>query len=188
MRGVLASRSYGAEVPICYWSGDESRVGILTVPSRKLTGRGIKPIGVTQWEFCYRWFYGLVEPRSGESFLLEFSHLDQRCFEAFLTGFAQAYPQALHVIQVDNAPAHRAQDLHLPESVVLLFQPPYCPEVNPTERLWREMKRDLAWQCFDTLGQMQQKISQWVQSLRVEFVKSLVGWDWILDGLSVAEI
>ncbi|PSP36194.1 MAG: hypothetical protein BRC57_02920 [Cyanobacteria bacterium QS_8_48_54] len=23
----------------------------------------------------------------------------------------------------------------------LLFQPPYCPEVNPIERVWQELKR-----------------------------------------------
>ena len=131
---------------------------------------------------------GWSNPGVGNRLCWHFPILTSAAFEEFLTGFAQAHPQELHVIQVDNAPAHRAQDLHLPENVVLLFQPPYCPEVNPTERLWREMKRELAWQCFDTLEQMQHKISQWVQRLRVEFVQSLVGWDWILDGLSVAEI
>ncbi|PSO55069.1 MAG: hypothetical protein BRC40_01860 [Cyanobacteria bacterium QH_8_48_120] len=29
----------------------------------------------------------------------------------------------------------------VPDNVVLLFQPPYCPEVNPIERVWQELKR-----------------------------------------------
>lgn len=173
---------------IRYWASDESRVGMLTVPSRKLTGCGVKPVGVTQWDFSDRWLYGLVEPRSGDSFGLEFTHLDHCCFESFLAQFAEAYPDQLHGIQVDNAPAHRAQGLQVPENVVLLFQPPYCPEVNPAERLWQEMRGKLAWHCFDCIEAMQRKIDRWGQSLSREQVRSLVGWDWILDGLLVAGI
>ena len=37
---------------------DESRVGLLSVPPRKLTGLGVKPVGELQWQFLYRWLYG----------------------------------------------------------------------------------------------------------------------------------
>ncbi|MFQ3627446.1 MAG: transposase [Cyanobacteriota bacterium] len=46
---------------------------------------------------------------------------------------------------MDHAAAHTAQTLRLPDNVILVilvFQPPYCPEVNPMERVWRELKRD----------------------------------------------
>ncbi|PSO62371.1 MAG: hypothetical protein BRC38_16015, partial [Cyanobacteria bacterium QH_6_48_35] len=39
------------------------------------------------------------------------------------------------VIQLDNAKAHSAQILTVAKNVVLLFQPPYCREVNPMERV-----------------------------------------------------
>ena len=101
-----------------YWCADESRAGLLTVTGRKLTGLGVKPIGEVQWQFLYRWLYGVVEPLSGEHFMLEFSHLDSLCFEGFLQAFAQMYPHQLHLIQLDNAKAHNAQTLTVPENVV----------------------------------------------------------------------
>ena len=64
-----------------YWCQDESRLGLITLTSRKITLSGVKPVGVEQWKFDYLWLYGLVEPASGESFFLEFSHLDSICFE-----------------------------------------------------------------------------------------------------------
>ena len=106
---------------------------MLTVQHRKLTGFGVKPIGEVQWQFLYRWLYGVVEPISGEHFMLELSHLDSLCFEEFLQAFAQMYPHELHLIQVDNATAHSAQTLTVSDNVILLFKPPYCREVNPIE-------------------------------------------------------
>jgi len=171
-----------------YWCSDESRVGMLTVQHRRLTGWGVQPVGEVQWQFLYRWLYGLIEPLSGTSLLLEFSHLDSTCFEAFLVAFAVQFPDDLHVIQVDNARAHSAQTLAIPDNVVLLFQPPYCPEVNPIERLWRELKRDLAWMHFEDIDAVQQAISQWAKQLTPEAVRSLTKWDWIIDALCVAGI
>lgn len=171
-----------------YWSSDESRVGLLSVQRRKLTGFGIKPVGLTQWQFRYRWLYGLVEPRSGDSFVLEFSHLDSYCFETFLEQFAAQYPHEMHLIQVDNAAAHCAHHLQVPDNVVLLYQPPYCPEVNPIERLWEHMRQDFAWKYWQGLSELQEGISRWVTQLSQQTVQSLTCWDWLNKGLSVAGI
>ena len=58
--------------------------GSVKCATRKLTGLGVKPVGELQWQFLYRWLYGIVEPLSGEDFMLGFSHLDSFCFEEFL--------------------------------------------------------------------------------------------------------
>jgi putative transposase len=158
------------------------------VQHRKLTAFGVKPVGVVQWQFLYRWLYGVVEPATGATFLLEFSHLDSLCFETFLKAFATAYPNDLHIVQLDNASAHRAQSLQVPDNVILLFQPPYCPELNPIERLWQELKRALAWMHFDSIDALQQAISRWLNRLSPAQVRSLTQWDWLIDALCVAGI
>ncbi len=88
-------------------------MGLLTVQRRILTKRGIKPQGLLQWQFEYRWLYGAVEPLSGALYLLEFSHLDSVCFEHFLQMFSRQWPHELHLIQVDNSQAHKARGLTL---------------------------------------------------------------------------
>lgn len=155
---------------------------------RKLTALGVKPVGQLQWQFVYRWIYGMVEPLSGQQFLLECSHLDSCCFEQFLQAFAQAYPEELHILQVDNSMVHRAQDLAIPGNIILLFQPPYCPEVNPIERLWQDLKQSLQWHLFDDLAHLQSAITTWVQQLTPQRVKSLTQWPWLVDALCVAGI
>jgi hypothetical protein len=161
---------------------------VLTVQHRKVTGFGVQPTGTVQWQFVYRWLYGLVEPLSGTSWLMECSHLDSVCFEAVLHRFAAQFPDDLHLIQVDNVPAHTAQSLTIPDHVIWMFQPPYCPELNPIERVWRELKRAFAWARFDDLGELQHAISLWVHDLSPQLVRSLTQWDWIVDALCVTRV
>ena len=37
-----------------------------------ITACGVKPVGLYQWLFEYLWLYGLVEPKTGDSFFYEF--------------------------------------------------------------------------------------------------------------------
>ena len=171
-----------------YWCQDESRLGLITLTSRKITLSGVKPVGVEQWKFDYLWLYGLVEPVSGESFFLEFSHLDSICFEKYLQIFSKTFTQDLHIIQLDNGGLHSCLDLEIPENVILLFQPPYSPQVNPIERLWKHIKKELKWNNFDDLTELRKKIQKILNSLTQEVVASITGWQFILDALFVADI
>lgn len=116
----LAAEKYKS---VRYWCQDESRFDLHTIPGRKITSSGVKPIGRVQWESVGYYLYGLVEPKSGENFFYEFSHMDSTCFEVYLREFALGYPEDLHIIQLDNGPLHKAKKLQVPHSVVLLFQP-----------------------------------------------------------------
>jgi hypothetical protein len=89
-----------------YWCGDEARVGLITLGARKITSKGVQPVGIEQWCWDYLWLYGLVEPKTGESFFAEFSQVDGVCFPAYLSWFSQKYPQELHIIQLDNGRLH----------------------------------------------------------------------------------
>ena len=159
-----------------------------TIEGRLLTLKGVKPVGKMQWVFEYFWLYGLVEPVTGESFFYEFCHLDTICFEKFLELFSQAYPNDLHIIQLDNGPSHQALDLIVPENIILLFQPSHCPQVNPIERLWKAIKDELKWVLFEDLDDLRNFLQNVLQNLSQKAVASITGWKFIVDGLCVAAI
>ena len=58
----------GTGQPIRYWCQDESRLGLKTLGGKIITLQGIKPQGITGWARDNFYLYGLVEPKSGESF------------------------------------------------------------------------------------------------------------------------
>jgi transposase len=168
-----------------YFVQDESRFGLKTLIGRVLTACGIKPIGEWQWLFKAFWLYGAVEPATGESFFLQFSHVDTDCFQIFLEELSKVYPDSLNIIQVDNGRFHTSKKLAVPENIILLFQPPYCPELNPIEHLWQYLKADLRWSSFKTLEQLQIKLGQLLAQLTPEIIASITGYPFILDALSV---
>ncbi len=171
--------------PIRYFAADESRFGLKTLVGRLITACGIKPIGQWQWLFKAFWLYGAVEPATGESFFWQLNHVDTDCYQFFLDEFSKAYPDSLNILQVDNGRFHKGKDLIVPENVILLFQPPYCPELNPIERLWEHLKADLKWASFKTLEQLQTKLDELLSELTPEIVASVTGYSFILDALSV---
>jgi transposase len=73
-------------------------------------------------------------------------------------------------------------------NIILLFQPAYCPELNPIERLWQHLKKDLHWELFKDLTQLQTKVDELIAQLTAQTVASITGYNFILDALSVANI
>src|SRR5262245_37818189 len=132
--------------PLRVFSQDESRFGLLTVRRRRLTACGVQPIGTIQHVLEWSAASGPVAPTSGEHFFLELPYLNADNFQIFVDAFAQAYPDSLNILVLDKSGGHTALRLKLPDNVCLVFLPPYCPELNPIERLWRDLKDDLAWQ------------------------------------------
>ncbi|MGK7917059.1 MAG: transposase [Prochloraceae cyanobacterium] len=68
--------------------------------------------------------------------------------------------------------------------MVLFFQPPYCPELNPIERLWEYVKYYLKSQIFIDLNELKTKVANILNSLSQEIIRSLARWEYILEALS----
>jgi len=76
----------------------------------------------------------------------------------------------------------------LPDNIILLFQPPHCPEVNPTERVWEYIKEFLAWLVLSNLDELRVKVKEILASLTNHVIGFLTGWSWILHSLSLAHL
>jgi transposase len=150
--------------PIRVCSQDESRFGLLTVRRRRLTARGVQPVGPLQHVF--EWFSvdGAVAPTTGERFILELPYLHTESCQLFGDAFAQAFADSLNSLLLDNSGAHTAQSLMIPADIRLVFLPPYGPELNPSERVWRDLKDALAWQQFPNVDVQQDYVGQLLQA------------------------
>ena len=163
---------------------DESRVGLQTVRRRRLTARGTKPVGVHQQRFENFYLYGAIAPASGDGYFVGLPKLTSDLFQVFLDAFATARPETLNVLLVDNSRCHTATDLVVPANVVLLFQPPYAPEVNPAERVWQVLKDELAWQCFADVSALQARVVEIVRGWEAELLRSLTAYPYIMAALN----
>lgn len=132
-----------ADWPPEVWAMDERRWGLQTVRRRRLTLRGIKPIGRSQHADQHFDVDGAVAPRTGDGLFHARLALNGAQFQAFLDDGACARPDTFLGLIVDTARAHRAAALALPVTLALIFQPPYAPELNPCEGIWKWIRAEV---------------------------------------------
>jgi transposase len=165
------------------FSQDESRFGLLTVRRRRLTASGVQPVGVVQHVFAWLSGYGAVEPTTGERFFLELPYLNAESFQLFVNAFAEAFPDSLNLLLLDNSGAHTTQRLTLPVNVRLVFLPPYCPEWNPIERVWRDRKDALAWLQFPTLEVQPDYLMTLLQGYQAATLQSRTDYTYLIEAV-----
>ncbi|MHA1821923.1 MAG: transposase [Promethearchaeota archaeon] len=75
-------------------------------------------------------------------------------FIQFLKLILKEYPNAKKIYAVvDNAPWHRAEKVEkflrsIGNKIELIRIPPYSPDLNPIETLWRAVKKDVVYNTF----------------------------------------
>ena len=131
-------------------------------PSSKEESPHVASSRVATVDYQYDWFYlyGAVEPLTGDGLFLELPRLTGECFQIFIDELSATFADTLNVVVLDNGRFHHAKSLVTPDNVVLIFLPPYSPELNPIERLWQDIKQKLFTQTYQTLAQMQQQLSE----------------------------
>jgi transposase len=143
----------------------------------------VQPVGAVQHVFGWWYVYGAVEPTTGERFFLEWPYLNAEGFQIFLNTFAEAFPDSLNLLLLDNSGAHTAQRLALPANVRLVFLPPYCPELNPIERVWRDLKDALAWLQFPTLEVQQDDLAHLLRADETATLQALTGYAYLIEAI-----
>jgi transposase len=86
---------------------------------------------------------GMVLPRKGEFYALEFSHSDTEIFQIFMDHANRdiQLERPRNLLILDNASWHKSKSLDWGRFEPI-FLPLYSPDVNPTERLWLIMKAE----------------------------------------------
>lgn len=166
------------------FSQDESRCGLLTVRRRRLTARGVQPVGLVQHTFEWFYVYGAVAPATGERFFLELPYLNADTFQIFIDAFAHAFPDSFNILLLDNSGAHTAQRIRWPDNVRYVWLPPYCPELNPIERVWRDLKDDLAWQQFANLDAQQEYVGDLLRAYEAPTLQALTGYTYLVEAIN----
>ncbi len=69
----------------------------------------------------------------------------------------------------------------VPNNIILVFLPPYSPELNPAEKMWQKIKRDFTNKLHRTLDELSDFISESVNSLSNEIVKSTCGYEYVFQ-------
>ena len=127
----------------------------------------------------FRYCYGAVDAHTGESFFLRAGGCNTEWMNAFLEELSQAYPDDYLLLVMDNAIWHKSSTLKIPTNIGFAFIPPYTPEMNPIEQVWKEIrKRGFKNKAFRTLEDVMNQLQDVIQGLEKEVIKSIVNRRW----------
>lgn len=130
---------------------DESRFGLKTHVGRCITARGVKPIVKYQHAFKNTYLYGSFSPIDGDAFVYEIEGVSSEIFHRYLLKFSEHRPEEHKIVIIDNASFHSLKQYSLPSNITLIRIPPYTPELNPAERIWRQIKKTYSNNVFEKL-------------------------------------
>lgn len=174
-------------LPVQVFAHDESRMGLQTIRRRRITAKGVKPIGTLQHDYANCWLYGSIAPTTGERFFLLLPRLSAEAMQLFVDEFAKTHASTFNLLLMDNSGAHTAKRLKLPSNVGIVFQPAANPELNPAERVWQDLKEQLAWLTFADLDALEQEIVERVNAYDAERLSSLTSYPYLAQAIRLIQ-
>ena len=98
---------------------------------------------------------------------------------------SKQFPQDTILMCCDGAAWHKSGTLEVPENIVLFHIPPYTPEMNPIEQIWKEIrKRGFRNEVFATLEKVVDRLCDTICSLTPNTIFSITGRDWIIEAFN----
>jgi transposase len=172
------------EKPFELFFGDEMRYGLISNFRRSWSKVGERTVIDSQQSFENRYLFSAVAPLSGDSFHLSgIDGFDSAAAHTFLLELKKQHPHTLVILVWDNAPCHRPKIHREIPGLIVLFLPPYSPELNPAERFFEELRKATANRIFGTIEEQEKAIGEKLVALAddVAGMKQLLGYDWIVQ-------
>lgn len=126
--------------------------------------------------FKYFYVYSAVSP-NGDNFNLIIDGVNKEYMQIFLDEFAKTLKKPV-IFVMDNAGWHNG--LAIPQNIKIMRLPPYSPELNPVERLWRYLKDNtLKNKVYDTLDELELAVSSFITSVPLNVMASICSCNYI---------
>ncbi|MBN8789135.1 MAG: IS630 family transposase [Terrimonas sp.] len=147
--------------PIVVFFEDEGRFGRISREMYCWVKKDMVPSVARQMVREYIYAFSAIAPQTGDCFSMIAPHCNTDAMSCFLSQLSAQYTDYRIVLLLDKAGWHVSNNLHLPENISLLHLPPYSPELNPVELLWREIRRKhFHNKIFNSLDQVEDTLSE----------------------------
>ena len=163
---------------------DEGRFGRISDARHCWAPAGVRPEVPLQIVRQYTYAFVALSPHDGIMDSLVLPEVNTKMMSLFLTEVASRHQDECILMFMDQAGWHRAGDLKIPENMRIQWLPPYCPQCNPVEHIWDEIREK--WfpnLVFQSLDGVEDKLVEALASLENNAgkVHSLTGFDWIIS-------
>jgi len=140
---------------------DEGRFGLQSTIKRIWGIKGEKLTVRVKQGYKNFYIYSSVSPFDGESCTLFLPEVNVKMMEIYLKELSEKYCDKETLLIMDQAGWHRSEKLKVPWNIKLMFLPPYSPELNPIEKLWWWIRKEVTHnKIFKTLDDQMDAIEK----------------------------
>lgn len=153
---------------------DEGRFGLRSTVARIWAEKGKETTVKVKQGFKNFYMYSSINPKTGEDFSLVLSCVDTEMMNLYLKKFSSAYKKDKIVLVMDQAGWHKSKDLCIPRNIQIIYLPPYSPELNPVERFWRFLKKEVLHNfIYESLDELTNKLFVFYKTINKKDIMSL---------------
>jgi hypothetical protein len=153
--------------PVKLFFQDEARFGRIDNVSSCWVPCGCRALVGKQIIRQYTYLYGAFCPQTGEQFCMILPYSNSDCMNIFLSECSNQFADYKIIMGMDNASWHAREKSKNIDNIVPLFQPPYSPEVNPAENIWRHIRTNGGFKntTFSTIKEVEECLCRAVNNL-----------------------
>jgi transposase len=152
-------------------SADEARINWETETRRAWLKRGEKTVLKVTRDKIAQSYFGAWNHTNKKCHVVPLSWQNQETMIEALTEILKLYPNKKIVILWDNAAWHKGKDLRAQlrkgqslQNIHLINYPPYAPDMNPQEHVWKYGKELISNQTFENFDKLKEHFESGIRS------------------------
>src|SRR6266567_425889 len=108
------------------------------------------------------------------------------CLELFLQHLRHELGEGPIGVVLDSSGSHRSGEVVWPQDMHPLYLPPYSPELNPAEQIFRHIRKHLSNTVFTTLDELQNALIDQLQQFweHPTVLLHLTGYPWWVEAVN----
>ena len=142
------------------------RSGTRTELKRRWKPKGHRPVCNVKIGYKFVYLYAALNPYDGQLVALLLPFMTQECFSIFMDYFEEQaqmiYGDEKILMILDGASNHQS-DVINSGRIFLEKLPPACPELNPAERFFEQLRTELSNLVFEELEQVEDYLIEILQ-------------------------
>lgn len=139
---------------------DELRYGTRIEVGKRWLPQGERPVCPVKIGYDFGLLFVALCPFDGDVFVMFLPNMNVLCFDIFQKSLLEHIAQKTNkssqettkslALIMDRASCHTAATQR--EEIKYVFLPPACPELNPVERFFKELRKELKLRVFQSLN------------------------------------
>jgi transposase len=141
---------------------DECTISLDPTINKRWFIKGDKPIQIVNGSFRKTHAIGIMS--ENERFVSFVDKVNSKSMKTFFSKVIKKFGKALIVL--DNAPWHKSKKIREYANkigIILDFLPPYSPELNPIEQLWRKIKMDVTYRLHADMDDVKGAVRSYIR-------------------------